>query len=188
MRLRWQAQIVCRYVRSAALGFLLDGLNFNGKIRTAIFAHVTTYAKLWPFRKHLAVLECKDLFWTKSDTNPTTLAVFFADDMKIAFFLFSHTLTRCSCMPRAAYTGRLTISLEEKILGKGFRYASKRLKVAALASFYTKKPILSKKSSYTGHGRCNQGRWPGPTSDFQSDALYYNAKEMAWRLIQCRNS
>lgn len=188
MRLRWQAQIVCRHVRSAALGFVLDGLNFNGKIGTAIFAHVTPYAKLWPFGKHLAVLECKDLFWTKSDTNPATFAVFFADDMKIAFFLFSHTLTRCSCMPRAANTGRLTISLEERILEKWFCDASKRLKVAALASFYTKKPILSKKSSLAGHKGRDQGRWHGPTSDFQSDVLYYVAKEMAWRLIQCRNS
>jgi len=91
MRLRRQTEIIGINVRTFVRLFL-EGLYFNSIIRTAELAHSAADANLRSLRKDFAVFQHEELLGAKGDTDTATLAVFLADYMEIAFFLFSHTL------------------------------------------------------------------------------------------------
>ena len=53
---------------------------------------MAAYADFGPLGEYFAVLQHEKLFWTEGYANAAAFAVFFANDVEITFFLFSHTL------------------------------------------------------------------------------------------------
>jgi len=82
-------------------GFLLDRMNFDGKIRTPEFTHPASDAVVGPRWENLAVSQLQYLLWAECNTDIAAFAIILPDDVKESFFGFSHFFALACCSPHS---------------------------------------------------------------------------------------